>query len=116
MRDFYTKLECDGKEYILAFDLNVMEAIQEEYETLDKWQSLIYPKKGEPNMKAMIFGFTEMLNEGLDIESEKTNVTYKPFTKKQVGRLLTAIGLENASEKMGDAIVKANEDDSSKNV
>ena len=81
-----------------------MEAIQEEYGSIDKWGSLtdgtayaekeyirqhgsldgwddLKPKEkakyeGEPDAKAVIFGFTQMLNEGIDMSNEEngTNI------------------------------------------
>lgn len=115
MKDFYTELELNGKKYLLCFDLNVMEAIQEEYGTVDKWSELTSGKKGEADAKAIIFGFTEMLNEGIDISNEQNGTDDKPFTRKQVGRILTQLGLENIGSKLGEAISKANKDES-KNV
>ena len=42
-----------------------MEAIQEKYGTLEKWGNLTEGEGGEPNAKAVIFGFCEMINEGI---------------------------------------------------
>ena len=36
MKDVNGKIEYKGKEYNLAFNLNVMEKIQDEFETIDK--------------------------------------------------------------------------------
>lgn len=56
-----------------------------------------------------------MLNEGIDISNEQNGTDDKPFTRKQVGRILTQLGLENIGSKLGEAISKANKDES-KNV
>lgn len=115
MKDFYTEVELNGKKYLLCFDLNVMEAIQAEYGTVDKWSDLTMGRNGEADAKAIIFGFREMLNEGIEISNEQTGADEKPFTHKQVGRMLTQLGLDTVSEKLGEAISKANKDES-KNV
>lgn len=112
MKDFYTELELNGEKYLLCFDLNVMEAIQTEYGTIDKWSALTSPMKGEADAKAIIFGFTEMLNEGIDISNEQNGTDRKPLTRKQVGRMITQLGLENIGTKLGEAISKANQDES----
>ena len=112
MKDFYTEVELNGKKYLLCFDLNVMEAIQAEYGTVDKWTSLTMGEAGEADAKAIIFGFREMLNEGIDISNEQNNTDEKFFTHKQVGRILTQLGLETVSEKIGEAISIANKDES----
>lgn len=107
MKDVDKKFEYKGKEYRLAFNLNVMEEIQDEYETLDKWGSLTDGSSGEVNAKAVIFGFTAMLNEGIEMDNEDNGTDIKPFTHKQVGRLLTEIGLENMTQQLNDVVVES---------
>lgn len=111
MKDVDKKFEYKGKEYRLAFNLNVMEEIQDEYETLDKWGSLTDGSNGEVNAKAVIFGFTAMLNEGIDMDNEDNGTDTKPFTHKQVGRLLTEIGLENMTKQLNDVVVESTRSD-----
>lgn len=109
MKDISGNFQYNGKEYNLVFNLNVMEKIQDEYGSLDKWGELTDGSKGEPNAKAIIFGFTQMLNEGIDIANDE-NGTNDPFlTLKQVGRMITAIGLENATSTLNDTVVKSTE-------
>ena len=48
-----------------------------------------------------------MLNEGLDIENEETGSTFKPLTEKQVGRILTEIGFNNANEIMQKTVIES---------
>lgn len=111
MKDVDKKFEYKGKEYRLVFNLNVMEEIQDEYETLDKWGSLTDGSNGEVNAKAVIFGFTAMLNEGIDMDNEDNGTDTKPFTHKQVGRLLTEIGLENMTKQLNDVVVESTKSD-----
>lgn len=111
-KEFKTEIEIEDKKYNLCFDLNVMEEIQEEYGTFDKWGELTDGEKGEVNVKALIFGVTAMLNEGIDIENEenKDNKDYikkEFFTKKQVGRLMTKLGISEMAGKMNEAVVKS---------
>lgn len=107
MKDVDKKFNYKGKEYRLAFNLNVMEEIQDEYETLDKWGSLTDGSSGEVNAKAVIFGFTAMLNEGIEMDNEDNGTDIKPFTHKQVGRLLTEIGLENMTQQLNEVVVES---------
>lgn len=116
MKDISKTLEYKGKEYKIIFNLNVMEAIQEEYGTLDKWAELTDGGTGgEPNAKAVIFGFTQMLNEGIDIANEENGTKEEPLTLKQVGRMLTAIGMDAAAQTMQEAVVDSTKGDDSKN-
>lgn len=116
MKDFYTEFELNGKNYILCFDLNVMEAIQEEYGTIEKWSNLTNGTgSGEADAKAILFGFTEMLNEGIDIMNEKNGTNEKPLTRKQVGRILTQYGMNNVAAKLSETISAAGKDEE-KNV
>ena len=107
MKDVDKKFNYKGKEYRLAFNLNVMEEIQDEYETLDKWGSLTDGSSGEVNAKAVIFGFTAMLNEGIEMDNEDNGTDIKPFTHKQVGRLLTEIGLDSMTQQLNEVVVES---------
>lgn len=107
MKEMRNEIEYKGIKYNLVFNLNVMEVIQDEYGTLDKWGALTDVKKGEPNAKAVLFGFTAMLNEGIDIENEEKGTDIKPLTHKQVGRILTEIGLREATFKMNNAVIES---------
>lgn len=110
MKDFNGAITYKDKEYKLVFNLNVMETIQEKFGTIEKWGSLTDGSdRGEPDAKAVIFGFTQMLNEGIDIANEE-NGTNDPFlTEKQVGRIITEVGLQNATQKMNETVIKSTE-------
>lgn len=105
MKNISKTLDYKGKSYDVVFTLNVMEAIQEEYGTLDKWADLTEGKDTEPNAKAVIFGFTEMLNEGIDIKNEETGSNEKPLTRKQVGRILTDVGMAKIASTMQEVVI-----------
>ena len=107
MKDIEGKITLNGREYPIVFNLNVMEAIQEEYGTLEKWGKLTDGEEGEPNAKAVIFGFHEMMNEGIDIQNEETGNDIKPLTLKQVGRIITEYGLLNATKVMNNTVVES---------
>ena len=114
MKDFNGEIQYKDKTYKMVFNLNVMEAIQEEYGTIDKWASLTDGQSGEPNAKAVIYGFTEMINEGIDIANEENGTDEKPLTLKQVGRLITDVGLQEATRRMNDTVINSTKDE--KNV
>lgn len=116
MKNNNVELEYKNKKYNLVFNLNVMEAVQEEYETLDNWGSLTDGSKGEPNAKAVIFGFTQMINEGIDIANEEKEEKDNFLTLKQVGRMITEIGLQDATKKLNKAVIESTKDDEQKNV
>lgn len=107
MKEMRNEIEYKGTTYNLVFNLNVMEVIQDEYGTLDKWGALTDGSKGEPNAKAVVFGFTAMLNEGIDIDNEEKGTDIKPLTHKQVGRILTEIGLKEATLKMNETVIES---------
>ena len=140
MKDINGKIQYKGKTYRLVFNLNVMERVQEEYGSLEQWGNLTdgsayaqreYEKnhtgkfkpwdeltekekegyKGEPDAKAVIFGFTEMINEGIDIDNEENGTDEKPLTLKQVGRLITDIGLVNATSTLNETVVASTQSD-----
>ena len=101
-------LTYKGRTYDLVFNLNVMEQIQEEYGTVAAWGDLT-DNAAEPNAKAVIFGLMCMINEGIDIYNEE-NADEEPkafMTRKQVGRMLTEIGLEEAAQKLKDSVINS---------
>lgn len=107
MKEISKTLEYKDKTYKLVFNLNVMEVIQEKYGTLEKWGKITdgAENDGEPNAKAVIFGITAMLNEGIDIENEENGTSEKMLTKKQVGRMITEIGLKSSAQLMNNVVV-----------
>lgn len=107
MKEISKTLEYKGKNYKLVFNLNVMEVIQEKYGTLENWGKLTDGEEndGEPNAKAVIFGITAMLNEGIDIENEESGIKEKMLTNKQVGRMITDIGLQSSAQLMNGVVI-----------
>lgn len=119
MREVSSKIVYKEKEYKIVFNLNVMEAIQAEYGTLDKWGELTDGKDetGEVDVKALIFGLKEMINEGIEINNEDTGARDPLLTHKQVGRILSEVGIEKAAEKINDLVIdSAKTEDDSKNA
>ena len=111
MIDKITYLETDSEKFPLAFTLNVMESIQDEYGTLSEWSELIRNQK-EPNIKALKFFITEAINEGIDIENEKSDETRAPITSAKAGRIITEIGFQKVAKtinKMVSESVKTKE-------
>lgn len=109
------ELVYKGINYKIVFNMNVMEAIQEEYGSLAAWVDMT-DKANEPNMKAVIFGLREMLNEGIDIDNEDNagveGYKAKKFlTSKQVGRMMMEIDFIEAVQKMNDAVVESTKTD-----
>ena len=111
MKEMRNEIEYKGIKYNLVFNLNVMEVIQDEYGTLDEWGKLTDATKSEPNAKAVVFGFMAMLNEGIDIDNEEKGTDIKPLTHKQVGRILTEIGLREATLKMNTTVIESTKSD-----
>ena len=116
MIDKITYLETDSEKFPLAFTLNIMEALQDEYGTLSEWSELIRNQK-EPNIKALKFFITEAINEGIDIENEKSDEKRASITSSKAGRIITEIGFQKVAKtinKMVSESVKTKEN--SKNV
>lgn len=108
-------IKYKGKEYELAFNLNVMEEIQEEYGSIAAWGELTEAAE-EPNAKAVKFGLGAMINEGIDIynEDHRDDEDFKerkPFTEKQIGRLITEIGLANVANTINTTVVNSTKTD-----
>lgn len=132
MKDINGEIQYKNRVYKLAFNLNVMQAIQRQYGSIEAWGSLTdgtecakrlyeaekhdvsweqlpeaekakYP--AEPDVEAVIFGFTEMLNEGIEIDNDENGTDLKLMTTKQVGRMITEVGMSNALGKLQKTVV-----------
>lgn len=99
MLDKINYLETNEEKLPMAFTLNVMESIQEKYGSIEAWSNLIQ-RDGEPDIKALKFFMTESINEGIEIENEKSGEKRKPITLKKAGRILTEIGLSGTANKI----------------
>ena len=93
MRNTVVYIEADGKKYPLAFNLNVMEEIQEHYGSLDAWGK-VTQGNGEPKVKDLKYGVKAMLNEGIDMENESNGMNEPMLTDKKVGRIMTEVGIQ----------------------
>lgn len=114
MKDINGEIQYKDKTYKLMFNLNVMESIQKKYGSLQKWGELTDGNNGEVDVEAVIFGFTEMLNEGIDIDNEENGTDIKPLTPKAVGRMITEVGIANATSKLNQTVIDSTKDE--KNV
>lgn len=109
------ELEYHGKNIPITFNLNVMQMIQEEYGTINAWAEQTSGE--EPSAKALIFGFLAMINEGIDIyKDEGQGDGLEPMTQKQVGRMISEVGLKESARVLQAVVVDATRDDSSKNA
>lgn len=113
--------EGDDK-VLLAFNLNVMAELQDKYGSVQAWVELLEddedePKRnGEPDMKALLGGFQIMLNEGVEIENEDNGKQLKPYSTRNVGRMITKWGQANVLASIQNAIATStNTGEDSKN-
>ena len=111
MQDTMKHINSKGVEYPLVFNLNVMEKIQEKYGSYEKWGDLTDGKDSEINIGALKFGILEMINEGIDIENEDKENKREFITNKQVGRIITEIGMEALAEKMKETVIDSTKND-----
>ena len=116
MKDYRFEFEVDENKYALVFNLNVMESIQAKYGSVQKWGKLTDNKNGEPNAKALIFGFTEMINEAIDIENDEKGTNKPLLSLKQVGRIITKAGIQESANKLNKAITESVKDEHPKNM
>lgn len=107
MKDYVDHITYKDKEYTLVFNLNVMEEIQTEYGTIEHWGELTDGEAREPDAKAIIFGFREMLNEGIDIENDENGTEIPFLSLKKVGRIISEIGFDNATMKLNETVIEA---------
>lgn len=103
-------INYNGIEYTLEFNLNVMEEIQEKFGSVEKWLEMS-DSDAEPRAKDIKFGFMCMINEGIDIYNETHDDKRTPFTDKQVGRIITSIGLSNLTQAINNTVIESTKSD-----
>lgn len=104
MKNIVVYLETEKRKYPLVFNLNVMEEIQEQYGSLDEWGK-ITQGNGEPQIKDLKAGIMAMINEAIDIENEENGTNEPMVTTKQVGRMMTEVGIETIVQKIREITV-----------
>lgn len=103
--------------YPLAFTMNVIEKIQDKYGSYEKWGDMTDGKEQEVNIGALKFGITEMINEGIDIENESLETKREFLTSKQVGRIITEIGMNKMTNKVQETVIESTKnEEEEKNV
>lgn len=103
MIDKIKHINVGEKSYPMSFSLNVIEQIQEKYGSIDKWTEIFDAK--DIKIADVIQTFEFLLNEGIDIENEEKSEKRAFLSHKQVGRLLTQIGLQNATEQIKNLFI-----------
>ena len=108
-------IDYKGEKYELVFNLNVMEEIQAEYGSVEAWGDLV-EAEAEPKAKDIKYGFTVMLNEGIDIynEEHESDEDFKKrsfLTEKQVGRIISEVGLVEAARRLNKQVIDSTKSD-----
>jgi hypothetical protein len=104
MKNKVVYIETEKRKIPLVFNLNVMEEIQEQYGSLEKWGE-ITQGDGEPKVKDLKAGIMAMMNEAIDIENEENGSNETPLTEKQVGRIMTEVGIQEIVKKIQEITV-----------
>jgi len=117
MLDTLKHITVNGQQYPIAFTLNVMEAIQQEYGSMEKWMNALEPGEGEEiKIKDLIWIFKEMINEGIDIENEEKGEKRAFLSHKQVGRIVSALGLKDGPALIQSLTIESVKTDEEKNT
>ncbi len=104
MKNTVVYIETEKRKYPLVFNLNVMEEIQEQYGSLDEWGK-ITSGNGEPQVKDLKNGIMAMINEAIDIQNEENGTNEPMLTAKQVGRIMTEVGIATIVEKIQEITI-----------
>ena len=118
MKDRMGTLTDGERSWPIVNNLNVMETIQQEFGSWSAWADKTVTRNGEKeiDIRALKFGIMTMINEGIDIQNEETGENRPFVTMKQVGRILTAVGIEEATQTMQKTVVDSVETEEGKNA
>lgn len=106
MKETKIYVETSKEKYLMAFNLNVMEEIQDEFGSLKEWGKISEDNgSGEPNIKPLKKGLGFMLNEGIEIENETREEKKPLLDAKQVGRIISEIGLAELKNKIKEVTI-----------
>ena len=99
-------------DYPIVFNLNVLEEIQEKYGSVSEWGKVVETadSDGVPKISDLKEGLLSMINEGIDIKNETAEQKQKFISLKQVGRIITDAGLENAIKAIKDLTISSTSD------
>lgn len=115
MKNSVVYINTAKKKHPLAFNLNVMEEIQDAYGSLDEW-GRITQGSGEVKVKDLKVGILAMINEAIDMQNEENNTNEPMLTAKQVGRIMTEVGIDKIVNAIQDiTIASTKTDDDGKN-
>lgn len=105
-------LKTRNETFPFTYSLNVMEALQNEFGSLNEWSDMVEPKDGsEPKIKALLFFFKEAINEGIDIENENSDQPRKFVNERKVGRIITELGVKTVLEQLKGTVIDAGSND-----
>ena len=107
MKDISDTLEYKGKTYKLVFDFNVMQDLQDEYGTFNKWVEKAYGEEtGEPSVAALAFAIMSMVNNAIDEENEDKapEEAEKHVTARTANRMLSEMARGGGLEKIVKSI------------
>ena len=116
MKNTVVYINTEKKKYPLAFNLNVMEEIQEAYGSLDEW-GRITQGAGEAKVKDLKVGILAMINEAIDMQNEDNNTNEPLLNAKQVGRIMTEVGIDKIVAAIQEITISSTKgEDNEKNV
>ena len=116
MKNTVVYIETEKKKYPLAFNLNVMEEIQDAYGSLDEWGRLTQGT-GEVRVKELKVGILAMINEAIDMQNEENNTNEPMLNAKQIGRIMSEVGIEKIVQAIQEITIASTKTDSNeKNV
>lgn len=107
MLNTYERIKIGEREYPIAFNLNIMEQIQEEYGSFEKWYEIFASIEGEVPYKDLIWTFNKLLNEGADLERDEGRSDLALLNHKQTGRLIGVFGQVEAINAMFALVSKS---------
>ncbi len=112
-----TYIELGDCVYPMKCDLAVLEIIQEEYGTINKFEKKLIGEVEqtdqntkeaytEPSVKAVRFALPLMINEGIDIENLKEGEKRKHITENELNEMMSEFNLFEIARKLHDEFVR----------
>ena len=93
-----SKIQVGGREYPAAFDLNVIELVQERYGALENLSESMQ------QIKELKWFLTTLINEGIAKEKFEKGESCEPITEEKIGMLLDINDVAKLNETLSNII------------
>ena len=96
------QIDYFDRKYPVTLDLNVTQAIQKKYGSLDRWGEIMDAE--ETPIEDVVWLYHEMINEGIEIENDLKGEDRSPIDFKTAARIISFMGEEESGNTLQELL------------